>query len=269
MKFRGTKLSKRTLALLAAAVIMLGGSGVTGAKAALTVFSPNYDATIQTNAIDVAIIEKVDGAATTIANTTELKPGTLTLTNDEAIAIGKKYTDVISVKNTTQVPEYVRVIVRKYWYEKGKTEKTDKTLGLNPKWIELNVEDPSKWIVKSRSESNQEYSVYYLKSQLGSEASEVLFDGFRISHEVKTEGKTITVTKGDYKKVFDNDADASAAAKELGNGAVIEYSYTYDGCTFNVEVEAQSVQTHSAADAMKSVWGVDATVSGNSITAVK
>ena len=270
MKFKGTKLSKRTLALLAAAVVIFAGSGFTGARAALTIIGPNYDATIATNAIDVAITEKIEGAgsATTIANTTELQPGTLTLTNDETLAIGKPYKDEIAVKNTTQVPEYVRVVVRKYWYEKDKTEKTDGTLGLNPKWIELNVKDPSKWITKTRSDSNQEYTVYYLKSQLGATASEVLFDGFRVSHEVKTAGKTITVTKGETKMVFDNDADASAAAKDLGDGAIIEYSYTYDGCTFNVEVEAQSVQTHNAADAMKSVWGVNATVSGNSITAV-
>jgi hypothetical protein len=263
MKFRGTKLSKRTLALLAAAVIMLGGSGITGAKAALTVIGPNYDATIATNGIDVAITEKIDGAksATTIANTTEAKPGTLALTNDTTFAIGKTYKDEIAVMNTTEVPEYVRVVVRKYWYEKEKTAKTDGTLQLKPEWIELNVKEPSKWIVKTRSEDNKEYTVYYLKNPLGYKASEVLFDGFRVSHEVKTTGKKIMIGNQE----FDSDQAARDNAHE---GDTITYSYTYDGCTFNVEVEAQSVQTHNAADAMKSVWGVNATVSGDSITAV-
>lgn len=263
MKFRGTKLSKRTLALLAAAVVLLGGSGFTGTRAALNVIGPNYDATIATNAIDVAITEQVGGKGdvTTIDKTTKDKPGELTLTADTDLAIGKVYADNVAVKNMTGTPEFVRVIVRKYWTKDG-VEKTELTQKLAPEWIELNVADSSKWIVKDSATKNNEYSVYYLKNALAANASEVLFDGFRINEKVKTEGKKIMINgEGDYA----TDEAAKAAAKP---GDVITYSYTYDGCTFNVEVEAQSVQTHNAADAIKSVWGVTATVSGETITAV-
>ena len=53
-----------------------------------------------------------------------------------------------------------------------------------------------------------------------------------------------------------------------GTKTVITYTYEYDGYTFNVEAEAQSVQTHHASDAIKSVWGVNASVSGDSITGI-
>ena len=224
MKFRGTKLSRRTLALLAAAVIMLGGSGVTGTKAALTVFSPNYDATIQTNTVGVELTEKLPGESAK-----DIKDGgAFTLTKDETFTIGKTYKDSIGVRNSGTAPEYARVIVRKYWYEK---DKTAKTLELKPDWIDLI--QATGW--KKVPGSNDEYSVYYRSTPLAAGDSAELFTGFRIKENVKTEGKDVKV-----------------------DGHTITYTYTYDGCTFNIEAEAQAVQTHNYQDAMKSVWGVNA-----------
>lgn len=246
MKFRGTKLSRRTLALLAAAVIMLGGSGVTGTKAALTVFSPNYDATIATNTLGVELTEAVNGGKT------EILPdgGAFTLTNDKTFAIGKEYKDSIGVLNSGSADEYVRVIVRKYWVEKDQTEKTEQTLKLKPEWIELIP--AAGW--KEVKGDNDEYSIYYRSTPLGTsetDNSAVLFTGFRINEQVKTAGKKIMIGDQEYA----SDAEAAAAAQD---GDTITYTYTYDGCTFNIEAEAQSVQTHNYQDAMKSVWGVNA-----------
>ena len=42
-----------------------------------------------------------------------------------------------------------------------------------------------------------------------------------------------------------------------------EEEYEYDGYTFNIEVEADAVQTHNAVDALKSAWCVDVTVAGD------
>ena len=41
---------------------------------------------------------------------------------------------------------------------------------------------------------------------------------------------------------------------------VITTTYDYDGARFTLEVQVDAVQTHNAADAIKSAWGVDATV---------
>ena len=242
MKFKGTKLSKRTTALLAAALVLLGSGGVMGAKAApnITADSP-YDATLQLNSLAVDITEQVAGG-----REVTVSDGAFTLTNDKTLSIGKRYDDVISVKNSGAADEYVRVIVRRYW-----TDADGKRLDLSPEYIDL--KETTGW-TKAKG-SNEEYSIYYLTNPLKTGETKALFKGFRINEAVKTEGKKIMIGSKEY----DSDEAAAAAAKE---GDVITYTYTYDGCKFNVEAEAQSVQTHNSADAIKSLWGVDAKAVG-------
>ena len=43
----------------------------------------------------------------------------------------------------------------------------------------------------------------------------------------------------------------------------ITTTYAYDGYNFQLEAEADAVQTHNAQDAIKSAWGVDVDVDGN------
>lgn len=43
----------------------------------------------------------------------------------------------------------------------------------------------------------------------------------------------------------------------------ITTTYAYDGYNFQIEAEADAVQTHNAQDAIKSAWGVDVDVDGN------
>jgi hypothetical protein len=234
MKFKGTKLSKRTVALLAAAVVMLGSGGVMGAKAApnITALRP-YDATLNLNSVSIDITE----------NGNVVSYGALTLTNDKTLSIGKKYTDTIGVQNNGAADEYVRVIVRRYW-----TDSKGKRVDLAPDLIELTAAEG--WTPKA-VDYNDEYTVYYLSSPLKAGDSKDLFTNFRISEDVKIKGKKIMINgEGDY--ATDEDAAANA-----GDGDVITYTYTYNGVDFNVEAEAQSVQTHSSEQAIRSVWGVN------------
>ena len=48
-----------------------------------------------------------------------------------------------------------------------------------------------------------------------------------------------------------------------GKYTEIEYSYLYNGSKFCVKVVADAVQTHNAADAIKSTWGRAVTVNGD------
>ena len=99
-------------------------------------------------------------------------------------------------------------------------------------------------------------AAYYLKRQLTTDnvgKNATLFENVMVSGDVLTDGVGKTV---------------DSKTEDGATKTVITYTYKYDGYTFNVEAEAQSVQTHFAADAMKSVWGVNATVSGDSIIAV-
>jgi hypothetical protein len=219
-----------------------------GAKAAPNIVADNpYDATLRLNSLAVDITEQVDGGAVQTVS-----DGELTLTEDEVLSIGKKYDDVISVKNSGADDEYVRVLVRKYW-----TDKDGKRLDLSPDYIDLM--ETSDWTeVKGTKGINDEYWIYYLSEPLSNDKNnntKVLFTGFRIKENVKTEGKKILIGEDEY----ESDEAASAAAKD---GDIITYTYTYNGCKFNVEVEAQSVQTHNSAEAIKSLWGVDASSVG-------
>ena len=243
MKFKGTNLSKRTVALLAAALVLLGSSGVMGAKAAPNITANNpYDAQLQLNSVAVDLTEQVAGG-----EVKTVSDGALTLTNDKTLSVGKAYDDVIGVANNGAADEYVRVIVRRYW-----TDADGKRLDLSPEYIELTAD--SSWTKVSGI--NEEYSIYYLTSPLSNDKTDgknqkTLFTGFRINEAVKTEGKKIMIGKKEY----DSDEKAAEAA---GAGDVKTYTYTYNGVKFNVEAEAQSVQTHNSAEAIKSLWGVDA-----------
>ena len=49
----------------------------------------------------------------------------------------------------------------------------------------------------------------------------------------------------------------------------ITYEYAYDGYSFSLEAEVDAVQTHNAADAIKSAWGVDVAVSSDGILSLR
>ena len=253
MKFKGTKLSKRTMALLAAAVILLGGSGITGTKAALTVFSPDYDARIETNSISVALTE----------NDTTVKDGGKLFASLEGKAEpGMKYNDTVGVTNDGAAPEYVRVIVRKYWTKPEKTEEgepvpsDEKDQTLSPDMIDLELADAGKWIEKDGG--SVETKIYYLKSQLGTGKSAALFSSVKIDKAVAK-----------ARRIYHDGTEISEAEVSGVTSGTITYEYKYNGYTFNVEAEAQSVQTHSPVEAIKSIWGVTASMSGDTITAIQ
>ena len=46
-------------------------------------------------------------------------------------------------------------------------------------------------------------------------------------------------------------------------------TFNYDGVKFNLEAEVDAVQTHNAADAIKSAWGVDVNVAGDGSISLK
>ena len=49
----------------------------------------------------------------------------------------------------------------------------------------------------------------------------------------------------------------TATTEVTDAGTTYTYEYEYDGYSFQVSAEVDAVQTHNAADAVKSAWGVD------------
>ena len=203
---RKNKLSKRTMALLAAAIVLLASGGVMGTRAQLTVFSDPYNAEFALDHIGINIKE----------NGNTVPDGML---KDVTLAPGKVVTDTIAVANTTEIPQFTRLIVKKYWADPdGKKDVT-----LDPALIQL-TGISSDWKLNP-AESTTERSVFYCTKALGSQAESTVYEGFKVSSSVMTK------------------------ADKDGN-------LIYDDCSVCIYVEAQSVQTHNADDAIKSVWGV-------------
>ena len=134
----------------------------------------------------------------------------------------------------------------KSWQDK----EGNKDTSLDPDLIQLNFLTENGWQI-DESASTPERTVLYYTSLLAPDQStaELLGeDALSIDSAVGTKvNQTETRTE---------------------EGTVITTRYAYDGYSFQVEIEADAVQTHNAEDAIKSAWGVDVAVSedGNRIS---
>ena len=233
MKFKGTKISKRTIVLFAAALVLLVSGGSMGTKAVLNITGDPYEAALATDQLAVQITE--NGQEVGVKDVDDSDEYAL-FSELKITEPGKKYDAKVGVKNTGAADEYVRVVVHKYWIKDDK-----KGLALSPAYIEPIA--TSKWKVVNNNKE-PETTIYYYQGKLAAGSSADLFTGIRIKEDVLTNGRV---------KVDEHTE---------GGVTIINYIYEYNGLQFVVEAEAQGVQTHNADLAIKSVWGVDASVVG-------
>jgi len=293
MKIKNTKLSRRTLALLAVTAMLFAGGSYTGTRAALTYFSNDYVGAFELNHIHVHLVENGtdvchekndiftvhrgnsnDGTdADQIAEKDQKYRGNLveylgykndkpydeaaayTLGTPGKVEPGRTYKEEISARNGTKIDEYVRLTVRKYWVKDGKAKDTR----LDPDLIKLTYGDKaynsSAWKL-NKEESTPESETYYLKKVLPSgKDSALLFDSLTIDKEVANLANEKTTT-----------------TEKTENGekvTVITYEYDYNGYTFFIEAEVQALQTHNVNDAIGSIWGVKNVTASNGKVTVK
>ena len=287
MKFMNTKLSKRTLALLAATALLFCGGGFAGTKAALTYFSEDYTAAFELDHLQVHLIEngvdvchdhnkmitvhRSDDA--TAKPKQEKYKGNLVeylgYTNDThygdtaayklgtpgKVEPGRTYKEEISAKNGNDINEYVRLTVRKYWVGKDGKKQT----ALDPEFIKLTYDgkdyNTSGW-KENTKEATPESRTFYLKKMLKASASSpLLFNELTIDKEVANLANEEVTTR-----------------EKTENGqkiTVIEYTYDYDDYTFYIEADVQAIQTHNVNDAIKSLWGVSNVSASNGTVTVK
>lgn len=239
--------------LLTASALLLAGSTVGSARAALTYFSEDYSAQVSTSRIGVSLEENgktVSSRDYTEENTWAETQGTLFTglfgEDGASLKLGQKYDDTITVRNSGSIDTFVRVIVKKSWTDGEGKKDTD----LDPALIHLDYLTDNGWIVDGEA-STQERTVLYYSQLLAAGESTAPFLG-----------------KGALQIDPSVGSKVEQETEETAEGTVVRTTYAYDGYRFQVEVEADAVQTHNAADAIKSAWGVDVAVSedGNSIS---
>lgn len=234
---------KGTLVAFGAAMVLLLLSSVGGARAALTYYSDNHDTQIETQYIGVSLVEKgSDGKDVTVATSArsssdQVGAGALGLpaiaaegTAEKAAKtkVGKTYAEELSVVNSGQIDQYVRVTIYKNWEKDGKTQ-TD----LYPSYIELGY--APGWTVDSSATTQERTVLYYTGGPVANGASVPVVNSIRINPAV--------------------------------SDIVKDGAYSYQGCSFKIDVEVDAVQTHNAEDAILSAWGRDVTVNdGGSLT---
>ena len=232
---------KVTYLLFALAVLLLLGSTVGSTRAALTYYSENYVAKITVDQIGVSLLENGeavssrdyddDGWRIRTNKGSDATSGELLknmLAENEKLALNKKYTEKLTVKNSGTIDEYVRVRIYKYWMKDGK-----KVTTLSPDLIDLNLVNKSRW-VKNPNETAECTELFYKGILRSGKETEAFADTIRIDGKIAAEAKIET------------------------NGNTITTTYKYDGVEFHVDVEVDAVQTHNAQDAIRSAWGVDA-----------
>lgn len=256
------RLSKRTTALLVAAVLLLAGGTVSGTRAALNIQSEYYRAEFYLNHLQVHLLENGDDVCGRAGHkntldvhdkavgelATELKykhphGGEETLGSVEP---GKAYKEVVQAQNGSDIDEFVRVTIRKYWMEKDEKGNLVKSTALNPDRIKLyygkeGEYNSKNWTLnKKENVGSKETSTYYYKTDLSSnEISEPLFDTLEIDATTADFGEITTIEI------------------QKDNKTVYTYEYQYDGCVFYIEADVQAIQTHNVNDAIRSQWGVE------------
>lgn len=290
MKKTKIPFSKRTLALLAVTLLLIAGGSITGSKAALTYFSEDYIADFKLDHIQVHLIENGkdvcegkngdDSVHGTYTGVKKVKGNLLNYlgykadlyTEDTAaykikhtmgeVEPGRTYEEKIKARNGQNIPQYLRLTVKKYWVN---TETGKKDTRLDPKLIDLNYSknrsegyNSGPWI-RNKKESTPESETYYYNKILPKhEDTPLLFD-------------ELTIDKAIMKNMTKKPVKTTETTTQDGNKTVTVYTYSYDynGYAFYIEADVQAIQTHNINDAISSLWGVSNVSAANGKLTVK
>lgn len=251
------------LFIIAAALIVSGSIG--GTRAALALFSEQYNSQLQMSEIGVSLIENdvTVGQRDYLPESSDYEwdeSGSHLLcqdllADDDVVKIGKKYKEELKVVNSGSINEYVRVIIWKYWADVDEDGNViEKRTDLDADLIDLHfLTGENGWIQASgdAEELSKECTVLYYTGILApGEETSLFTDTIRIDDQVAVLVSETRTT------------DASGAT-------VITTTYEYDGKQFVIEAEADAVQTHNAQDAILSAWGRHASFSGDVITDIQ
>ena len=250
---RGTAV---TIALFALAAVLLIFSTVGSSRAALTYFSETYGAEVSMYQIGVSLVENgrlISNRDYTGAddnwyeNTGWLLSGMLSETNNE-LQLDYPYLEKLSVTNSGDIDEYVRVSIYRYWtdtnpYDPNWELTGRKLTNLSPSYIDLELVTGNGWIRDPNTPATAERTVLYYDHVLGIGESTDLFAETLTIHASEEDG----LMPGMH----------LTATNTYEEDGIITTTWDYDGVYFVLRVVVDAVQTHNAEAAIQSAWGVD------------
>lgn len=240
------------LFIAAAALIIIGGIGT--ARAALIKASENYVMKMAMKDIGITLVENDEelsyknykGNGEWDKKTVKLLKNLLD--EDEVLKLGKKYDEALAVKNSGNIPTYVRVTISKKWLDADGNEIEE----ISPKLIGLNFLDDTGWVIDKDNSTSAEIILYYTKPLGVGETSAPLTDTLKISKKLD-----------DYKHEVESEEDEVIDGKTYH---VTTITYDYNGASFQITAKADAIQTHNAEEAILYEWGRSVTVSGKTLS---
>ena len=247
--------------LFALAVVMLLGSSIGGARAALTYYSETYSSRVQMYSIGVSLLENGNpvswrnydssGNGNWDEETGELLENMLP--EGESLKPGREYREELRVENTGTINQYVRVRLYKYWVDKDGKKESDQLRELSPELIHLNLVNlGTDWIEDTKSSTKERTILYYNKMLPAGEGENSKTPLF--ADKLTIDGKLAT--------------KVSQTEEKNGNYTTIITTYLYDGVQFRLKAEVDAVQEHNAEDAILSAWGRKVSVSDGTLRLV-
>lgn len=240
-----------TLGMFALAAALLMFSSVGGARAALTYYSETYTSRVQMYDIGVTLLEN-DKEISWRNYDSRRDNGSWLEEKGELLAdmvpegeqfkVGAWYPEVLRVRNSGTINQYVRVSVYRYWLDQD----GNKMQTLTPDLIDLEFNTDNGWTVDEESSTEERMILYYNRVLSSGETSPSFADRLKIDP-----GVALKVTQ---------------TTEKTENGSRITTTYDYDGVRFCLEATVDAVQEHNAEDAIWSAWGRRVTVDNGTLS---
>ena len=216
-----------TMLLFVLAALLLLGSTIGGARAALTYYSDNFNS-------ELKLTDGMIGRINTPGGSTNLLAGL-----PESVQPGRRYDTALTVTNASSIDAFVRVTVYKYWEKNGA-----KQYDLDPALIQLSFGDGWQEDLTARTD---ERTVLYCRQMVPAGTTTGAFL------------QAVTVSDGVLQRVTQTESGPK-------DHITVTSVYDYNGASVCLVADADLVQTHSAEAAILSAWGRAVTVSGNSLS---
>ncbi len=237
------KLWAKPALLFPLSAVLLLMSTVGSTRAALTYYSDNYGVQVEVAGIGVTLLENGDRPVTDGALLTGMTG------EGENLVLGKEYEEELSVRNSGEIDTYVRVILWKSW----KDAQGKKDTALSPELIDLRLNlSAGGWVIDPAASTKERTVLYYKKPLAGDPQGDgsggitpALCSAIRIDPSLRSSVK---------KTVLRTDKDGNQTVRT---------EYEYDGYSFEVKAEVDAVQARSAADAVRSAWGVEVQIAAD------